>query len=73
MTKNELSALFNLDEIEAAIDKNKAKIEELAARKDKLEKEIDELRYNQQSLYQLKGSADYLLLKSKLESNNGND
>ncbi len=73
ITEAELAKLFNIDEIDRAIEQDSSKIESLITKRDELQKDIDELKYMQQSLYQLKANAEYLLLKSKLETENGNN
>lgn len=73
ITEAELAKLFNIDEIDRTIEQDSSKIESLIKKRDELQKDIDELKYMQQSLYQLKANAEYLLLKSKLETENGNN
>lgn len=59
----EIKKLFNIEEIEKAIQENAEKIESFITTRDELQAKIDELNYIQKSLYELKANADYLILK----------
>jgi DNA topoisomerase VI subunit B len=68
----EIKKLFNIEEIEKAIQENAEKIESFITTRDELQAKIDELNYIQKTLYELKANADYLLLKSKARGKNDN-